>query len=106
MKDFFTTALGRFRLIAILEGISVIALFFVGMPLKYWFDIPEATSITGRFHGFMVIIYVLPLIHVWLIQRWSIGKAALAFLASFIPLATFFFEHKIKDETPRDELEA
>lgn len=104
MKQFFTTALGRFRLVAIIEGISVVLLFLVGMPLKYAFGIPEATRYSGRFHGLMVVVYVFALLSVWVTQRWSIRKAALAFLASFIPFATFYFEHKIRDEVPRETL--
>lgn len=104
MKALLTTTLGRFRLVAILEGISVVLLFGVAMPLKYIFGIPGATSLAGQIHGAFVVIYMFALLSVWIVQRWSIGKVLVAFIASIVPLGTFLFEHKIRDEVPRETL--
>jgi hypothetical protein len=38
MNKYFTTHIGRLRLVAFLEGISLLILVFVGMPLKYYLD--------------------------------------------------------------------
>ena len=42
------TALSR---IAFLEGLTLIALVCVAMPLKYWAGMPQAVSIIGPIHG-------------------------------------------------------
>ncbi len=104
MKDLFTTTLGRFRLVAILEGISVVLLFGVAMPLKYGFDIPGPTRIIGGIHGALVVIYMFALISAWLTQSWPFKKAIWAFVASIVPLGTFYFEYKIRDEVPAESL--
>ena len=104
MREFFTTSLGRFRLIAILEGISTALLFFVAMPLKYGLGLPEAVRITGSVHGILVVVYLLALVSVWITQRWSLGRGALGLVASIVPLMTFWFEHHVRDETPRETL--
>ncbi len=95
-----STALGRFRLIAILEGISYVILVFISMPLKYFGDMPEAVKINGWIHGILFVPFCLALLHVWMVQKWSFIKAALAFIASLIPFGTFVFDRAIKNELP------
>lgn len=107
MKNMLKTTLGRFRLIALIEGLSCFLLFFVAMPLKYGLDLPMATRIVGTIHGALFVVYGFSLISVWITQRWSIGKAALALLASIPPLGAFAFEHWVlRHETPREEEES
>ena len=45
----FKSALGRFRFMGFLEGSSLMLLLFIAMPLKYWFDMPSAVTLLGRF---------------------------------------------------------
>ena len=44
--------LGQLRIAGILDGISLVVLLFIAMPLKYWMDIPMAVTIAGSIHGF------------------------------------------------------
>lgn len=39
----------------IIEGISTLGLFFVAMPMKYYYDTPEAVTIAGMTHGFLFL---------------------------------------------------
>lgn len=94
------TALGRFRLVAILEGISYLLLLFVAMPLKYGMDMPIAVRIVGSLHGALTIAYVIVLLHAMVVQSWSIPKSGLAFIASLIPFGAFIFDRQIADEQP------
>ena len=48
-----------FRVIAILEGISYLALFAVTMPLKYMADLPMPNKYVGYAHGVLFIAYVV-----------------------------------------------
>lgn len=92
MKKYTDSALGRFRGIALLEGLSFLLLLFIAMPLKYWAGMPEAVKLTGWAHGVLFVLYVLSLLEVTLKQRWSIWTALLAFIASLIPFGTFVLD--------------
>ena len=88
------TAIRRLRFIAITEGWSFLILLAVAMPLKYLASIPEPVSIIGMAHGVLFIAYILLVIQVKILHRWSIGKALLAMFASIIPFGTFYVEKK------------
>ncbi len=51
----------RLIIISILEGISLLLLFFVAMPLKYIFHHPLAVTIMGSIHGvlWLTFLYIL-----------------------------------------------
>jgi integral membrane protein len=94
MNDLLNTPLGRFRAIAFLEGLSAIFLFFVAMPLKYWAGLPLFVKYGGWAHGVLFLIYIVALLQVFIVEKWGIVKAILAFMASLIPVGTFVFDAK------------
>ncbi|AYN67137.1 DUF3817 domain-containing protein [Euzebyella marina] len=83
-----------FRLTAILEGISYLALFAVTMPLKYMADIPLPNKYVGYAHGILFIAYVILAIVFWFERKWSIKKGIVLLLASLLPFATFYVDQK------------
>ncbi|WP_207534071.1 DUF3817 domain-containing protein [Desertivirga arenae] len=94
MSDLIKTPLGRFRLVAFLEGLSYLLLGFT-MVLKYQYEMPLPNRIVGMAHGVLFVAYVFLLIQVSLDYQWKFKKIALAFLASMIPFGTFYAEKKI-----------
>ena len=92
------TPLGRFRLVAIAEGISYVLLLGVAMPLKYMMDMPTMTKWVGWAHGVLFIAYCVLGLHAAIVQKWSFVKSAVAFLASLIPFGTFVLDAKLRDE--------
>ena len=49
------TPIGRLRAMGFIEGMSLLILLFVAMPLKYWAGYPMAVTIVGscrRFYPF------------------------------------------------------
>ena len=92
------TPLGRFRVVALLEGISYLALFGVTMPLKYLADMPYPNKVVGMTHGILSVLYVGLLVHVWMVQKWSPLKALVALLASLVPVGAFVLEWKLRHE--------
>jgi integral membrane protein len=82
------------RLLAFLEGISYISLLGIAMPLKYYYDKPDAVKIIGMAHGILFVLYVINLLIVHLKLRWSYGKTFGAFIASLIPFGTFYADKK------------
>lgn len=92
------TALGRFRLISLIEGISYLVLLLVAMPLKYMMDIPIAVTVAGMLHGVLFCLYILALGHVTLANRWSFLRVAGAFIASLLPFGNFVLDRRIRHE--------
>lgn len=95
MLKFNNSAAGRFRAVALLEGISFLFLLFVAMPLKYWAGMPLLVKYTGWAHGILFVLYVVSLLEVSLKLRWSLLVTALAFLASLLPFGTFIMDAKL-----------
>jgi integral membrane protein len=93
------SALDRFRFIAIAEGVSLLVLLFIAMPLKYFADLPAMVKYVGWAHGILFLLYLIFLLDAWLKLRWGFGKVIVAFLASLIPIGTFLFEKRLKKET-------
>ncbi len=88
------SSLSVLRLIALLEGLSLIALVFIAMPLKYYWDNPHAVKIVGMAHGVLFIFYVINLLMVHLKYKWNMGKTVGAFAAAWIPFGTFYADKK------------
>lgn len=89
-----STPIGRFRLIAYLEGISYL-LFAVTMPLKYGMGIKEPNAYVGMSHGVLFIIYIMMCIQCIVLYEWKFKTSLLALIASLIPFGTFYADKKI-----------
>ncbi len=83
-----------FRISAILEGISYLALFAVSMPLKYLADLPRPNIYIGYAHGFLFIAYVLLAALYCRKQKWGLKRFVVLFLASLLPFGTFYIDAK------------
>ena len=89
------TSLGRLRLVGFLEGVSLLVLLGIAMPLKYLAGQPAAVRYVGMAHGLLFVLYVLLVIWVALARRWSLGKTALALAVSVVPFGTFWAERRL-----------
>lgn len=85
-----------FRFISLAEGISLLTLLFIAMPLKYLLGIPEAVKAVGWIHGILFIVYVVVLVLVEIKYRWSILLFLGAFIASLIPFGTFILDRELR----------
>lgn len=85
-----------FRTISLAEGISLLTLLFIAMPMKYFMEIPEAVKLVGWIHGVLFILYVVMLFVAWINNRWKFLFAAGAFIASLIPFGTFVLEKQFR----------
>lgn len=86
--------LQTFRIIAILEGISYLLLFGLGMPLKYLANIKEPNIYIGYAHGFLFIAYVVFAVVVCLEKKWDLKRFVVLFVASLLPFGTFYIDKK------------
>lgn len=96
MKRFLRSSIGRLRIIAFLEGMSLILLLFIAMPLKYGLGMPQMVKSVGMAHGLLFVAYVLMALMVSIEQRWSFFSTTWkVLLSSFIPFGTFYIDTKI-----------
>lgn len=83
-----------FKVIALLEGVSLLLLLFFAMPMKYIFDQPIYVKFIGMAHGLLFIVYIVMAIMMKIEQNWNLKKMAVICLASIIPFGTFYVEKK------------
>lgn len=89
------TSLKLLRIVAVLEGISTLVLFFISMPLKYFFDSPGSVRPVGMAHGILFIGYVGLVFLVALGSKWKKADLLWSLIASIFPFGTFVADHKI-----------
>lgn len=90
--------LHRFRMIGIAEGISFLVLLLVAMPLKYFFQMPEAVKVFGWIHGALFIAFIYSAFEVMGDLKKNILWFFKAFAAAIIPFGTFIFDRQLKEE--------
>ncbi|MDQ3016945.1 MAG: DUF3817 domain-containing protein [Bacteroidota bacterium] len=94
-RPWYTSAKGRFHVIAIAEGISFLVLLGIAMPLKYFAGLPQAVLMVGWIHGLLFVLYVIALCNVRSVHHWNFKKFFLAGLASLIPFGPFIMDKKL-----------
>jgi len=83
-----------FRVIAFLEGASLLLLLFFAMPMKYYFQEPIFVKTIGIAHGVLFVIYIILAIMAKIELNWSFKKMGIICLASVLPFGTFYVEKK------------
>jgi len=88
--------LNFFRLIATLEGISYIALFY-----NMLYNKPNSPELyqqllypIGMIHGILFVLYFILAIYLKFEYNWSMKKLGLILLASLLPFGTFYSDNK------------
>ncbi len=94
MKHYFKTAIGRLRIVALLEGISLLILIFIGLPLKYIIDIPQVVKTIGPIHGALFLLYLFLTLGVATEYSWKGIIVSKVLLASLIPFGTSYADQK------------
>ena len=96
MKQLFTSSLGRLRVLAFLEGISLLVLVCIAVPLKYFFHDPSLVKSLGPVHGALFVLFVINALYVGVEEQWSFTKTTCKVLiACFIPFGTFYIDYKV-----------
>jgi integral membrane protein len=90
------TVFTAYRVMSYVTGVGLAILVFVGVPLKFIFDKPQVDAIVGTAHGFLFMFYVLLVLILGYLARWSIAKIVGVAAAGTIPLAVFFVEPRVR----------
>ncbi len=96
MSQFFTTVIGRLRLIAFLEGVSLLVLVFVAVPFKYILESPAMVKSLGPIHGVLFLLFFFYALRISIEHDWSFKKTTWkVLLSSLVPFGTFYVDHTI-----------
>jgi integral membrane protein len=85
-----------FRYIALIEGVTTLALFLIAMPLKYGFGNPMLVPPFGMAHGVAFLAYIALMVVALPGNGFGILGWLRTFLASFVPFGTFINDPFIK----------
>lgn len=96
MKNYLRTTTGRLRFYAFLEGVSLLVLVFVAVPLKYYFGNPSLVKSIGPIHGTLFLLFVFNALRTGIEQQWKFSETTWkVVVACFIPFGTFYIDYKI-----------
>lgn len=96
MKSFFNSSIGRLRLMAFFEGITLIILVFISIPLKHFYGITEISTLIGPIHGVLFLLFVVSTISVGVEYDWKFKQTTWKVLiACIIPFGTFYIDRTI-----------
>ena len=87
-----------YRKTALIEGVSYLILLFIAMPLKYFFNIPDAVKYFGWIHGVLFLVFFVALILASIKYSWSLVRIAIYLLGSVLPFIPFLLDKKLEKE--------
>ncbi len=96
MITLLKTNIGRLRILGFLEGITLLILVFIAVPLKYIYHDSTLSKTLGPIHGAIFILFVINALSVGIEQNWKFRTTTWKILvACFIPFGTFYIDKKI-----------
>ncbi|TLS19463.1 MAG: DUF3817 domain-containing protein [Betaproteobacteria bacterium] len=81
--------LHRLRLAALIEGITLLSLLFIAVPLKHLMGMPATVSIVGPIHGLAFVFYLWTVVNTAVSEDWSKGQIALSVAMALLPFGAF-----------------
>ena len=101
MTHLLKTNIGRLRILGFLEGLSLLVLVFIAVPLKYFFEDSSLVKTMGPIHGGLFLLFIFNTLSVGVEQQWKFSHTTWkVLLACIVPFGTFYIDHKILAKTP------
>ncbi len=91
-----TTSINRLRVLCLIEGLSLVLLLGVAMPLKYLAAMPLAVRYVGMAHGLLWIALIILLTIVAWRHRWGLGRSAAVFVTSLLPFGFLLIDRRLR----------
>ena len=85
-------ALLRYRVMAWIVGVLLVALVLVAVPVKYLAGIDEPVAVIGTAHGWLYAIFFVTACDLALRARWTLKGTVLVLLAGTVPVLSFVAE--------------
>lgn len=96
MLALLKTNTGRLRILGFFEGISLLFLVFIAVPMKYLFDNPVGSQVVGPIHGALFLFYILLALIVAGEHEWKFTQTTWkVLLGSVVPFGSFWVDKKI-----------
>ena len=92
-------ALTRYRVMAWIVGILLIALVLVAVPLKYLAGIEGPVTVLGTLHGWLYFIFFLTACDLALRASWTLRGTVLTLVAGTVPILSFVAERNATRKT-------
>lgn len=92
----FRHPIGLLRAAGLLDGLSLLVLMLIAMPLKYAGGIDMAVTIVGSVHGIIFVGYAITVAYAAIRIQWSILWSLAALAAAFIPFGNFVLDYRLK----------
>ena len=109
MIELLKTNTGRLRILGFLEGVSLLVLIFVAVPMKYALNDPSLTKSLGPIHGAIFLLFLLNTLSVGVEQKWKFKSTTWKIIvACFIPFGTFYIDYKFfknLEDKPGDNIQ-
>lgn len=91
-----TSPIHWLRWTGIADGVSLLVLLGIAMPLKYIANYPYAVTLAGSIHGCIFILYLLAIIYAQIRIQWHIKWSFFAVLVAFVPFGNFVYDVLLK----------
>ncbi|MGY1713942.1 DUF3817 domain-containing protein [Geodermatophilus nigrescens] len=96
-------ALLRYRVMAWIVGVLLVALILVAVPVKYLAEIDEPVAVIGTAHGWLYAIFFVTACDLALRARWTLKGTVLVLLAGTVPVLSFVAERVATRKTRAGE---
>ncbi|MCC0025211.1 MAG: DUF3817 domain-containing protein [Hyphomicrobiaceae bacterium] len=78
------------RLASRFEAVTLLTLFFIAMPLKYWLGFSIAVSIAGTIHGIAFLLFAWMLFNAFGYGGLRVGESLKMMALAFVPFGGLF----------------
>jgi integral membrane protein len=89
MTPLLSTNTGRLRIIAFLEGMSLLILIFIAVPVKYIAHDASVVKAMGPVHGALFLLFIVNTLSVGVEQKWNWETTGKCYLAALSPSGRF-----------------
>ncbi|MET4897089.1 DUF3817 domain-containing protein [Sphingomonadaceae bacterium jetA1] len=89
-------AFRRLRLMALIEGTTLVCLILVAVPLKHLLHMPVAVSVMGPIHGVAFVAYVWALMAAASSDAWTSRETIRFVIGALVPFGSFVNERWLK----------
>ncbi len=92
-------ALTRYRVMAWIVGVLLIALILVAVPLKYLGGVEGPVTVLGTLHGWLYFVFFLTACDLALRASWTLRGTLLTLVAGTVPILSFVAERNATRKT-------
>ena len=95
-----------FRYLSMIEGLSLLTLLFIAMPMRYYAGIHDAVWYVGWTHGILFLLYGAGALVTSHQQGWSILYWLFIFFMGAVPFGFLLVDHQLRKAMEAAEVSA